>query len=1133
MKIDAVAWAGAIQSSIGDLGFRHEAAQVQAKALLSRVVTELPPFRWTYIPQRIAKNMALLTFQLRKLAQVAPEQVAGIQDAVRDVAFLWEALAQIREGAGPRSALLNAAVAYELAGFQANAASLARQLDSHSLPPLMEATKLFLQRRLVRLRAVAASASGEPDPDRPDIIGDLGTALALEGLSHASSYLMRGDKQLLREATSSLASSARMFDSGGAYEAANLVSSLASLIPTIRERSTWKVLAPQIAVMPQWERYLKLLARGVSGQPFFSRSVVELWPSQLQAISGGLLATNSSKVVKMPTSAGKTRIAELAIVNTLLGTPGAKCVYVAPYKALVSELHHNFLGLFCDLGFRVSSVVGTYESDDFEELLFDQADLIVTTPEKLDLLLRAQPQVLENLRLVVLDETQVLDDESRGVKFELLLSRLMRRIPAARYIALSAVIPQETLEDFAAWFRARPTEDIINSTWRPAAQRIARFEWRGTTGVLRFPRDANPVLAEFVPGVIEQREYEYENPGTGRMRRTRFPDPESKAQVAAELAFRLAEQGPVLVFCPQQNFVDAVAKALAKRLELTALTGQQLPSYFQRPITRSASVAQEWMRGRPAADWLSKGIGIHHGMLPDVLRAAIEEDFRQRRLRVVVATNTLAQGVNLPVRSVILHSCSRYQDTTWTPIPARDYWNIAGRAGRAGEETDGLIVHITLTRQDRELFESYLGRRDHVEPVQSALYSRLQDLIAHRISPEALGEILDPEVLGILAEEANDEMDKTLTDTIATSLFDVQARRLGTNADPLIAEFRRTATTLVQRAPSQIQRVLYSATGLSSRSCESIVQHARANIERLRSVLFSPEAESWRDLVRLIAPVVFTLQEMEAAHDFSGDRLELLDRWIGGAPLGDLLEAFQDQVDNPEELGKFIDESFRYLLPWGVAAYTRLAWDATDTDRDLAPDHIRFLPSMIKFGLPDSIACWAMAAGVPYRDTALRIAEAFRREEPESSQRAFVRWLGRLSADRLRHEFAIESPFLEDVVRSLYLAGDNPLIREFISLQDFLPREIEVQGIRYDGRERVAFRTEVGAAVSVRRDYDNLVDTNAIAVVVEGDLLGYFPRDVAQVLAAEIDTGSLIVASIVRIERSSPPRIWVRIEASA
>jgi helicase len=306
-----------------------------------------------------------------------------------------------------------------------------------------------------------------------------------------------------------------------------------------------------------------LLARGLGTDIYGSRSISELWPSQIAALEKGLLTDTSNKIIRMPTSAGKTRIAELAIIHTLLSDNSAKCIYVAPYRALVSELEQSFFYILSDLGYKVSSIIGAYESDEFENLLFHETDLLVTTPEKLDLLLRARQDFLQNVRLFILDESHIVNDSTRGIKFEFLMTRLKKRLPNSRILVLSAMMPDDTLRDFANWFNADLNEDIIVSKWRPSVQRYAKFKWSGDNGILLYSSDDDIyLLNQLMPSIIKVNNYEYRNPSTSRINRKRFPDKTNKSQIAAELAYKFAELGPVLIFCSDPKNTEAVASAL-------------------------------------------------------------------------------------------------------------------------------------------------------------------------------------------------------------------------------------------------------------------------------------------------------------------------------------------------------------------------------------------------------------------------------------------------------------------------------------------------------------------------------------------------------------------------------------------
>ena len=815
-------WQQAIQTLLDDKLFQNEVAQIRAKAQIVEISREIPKYNWAYVAQRIIRNLTGASLGLEALSIDKTRASDQFQSSALRIARTWESLAKLGEWVDRKIALSNASVAYELAGYQANAACLARQLypDFSSLQnvSLDAITSAFLQRLFLRVRRFSTDLTREPEGelDERHIAEASALALAADGLSQASEYFLSGKKAALLAASKSLQEAETILILLGAISESNMLHSTRSLLPIMEEKSTWQVLG-SIDPSPRWNRYLKLLARGVGKNILNSRSVSEIWPSQLKAIQSDLLG-KSSKIIKMPTSAGKTRVAELAMVSTLIAQPNAKCVYIAPYRALVAELEQSLFNLFGDLGFRVSSILGSYESDEFEQQLISDADILVATPEKLDLVLRIEPRFLDNVRLFVMDEGQIVHDERRGVKFELLLTRIRRRLPKARVIFLSAVVPEESLRDFAKLFGADASSGIVVSDWRPSILRWARFEWNGPeNGVIRYSLDEEmqktKEISEFVPGIIKQNSYEYLNIETGRMNRRRFPDVAHKAQTAAELAFKFAELGPVLVFCSQINFVEAVGNALLERIGLQRLSGLPIPQYFTRSFeTRSNMAAKEWLGDdHLVTKLLSHNTSLHHGDLPETVKEAIEQDFRERRIRVVIATNTLAQGVNLPIRTIIVHSSSRYSDEGLKRMSARDYWNMAGRAGRAGEETEGTVIHITMSNQDRADYQYYNMRREKLEPVQSALFQMLKDLAdtrlseeAKRLNEEAASQKLDPEILALLCEEGKEMFsESTIDNLLEESLVKSQADRSGIKMTTLTQSILATADRIRLAVPSE------------------------------------------------------------------------------------------------------------------------------------------------------------------------------------------------------------------------------------------------------------------------------------------------------------------------------------------
>jgi hypothetical protein len=277
-------------------------------------------------------------------------------------------------------------------------------------------------------------------------------------------------------------------------------------------------------------------------------------------------------------------------------------------------------------------------------------------------------------------------------------------------------------------------------------------------------------------------------------------------------------------------------------------------------------------------------------------------------------------------------------------------------------------------------------------------------------------------------------------------------------------------------------------------------------------------------------PACLQLSEMQPEQEFGGSYEELLTAWIAGTEMRSLMSDFGDQFASAEQLGLFLDDVFRYRLPWGISGYIRIAMRLLGVQGSQLSAFMRFLPSMVKYGVPNPMASWAMAVGIPFRRTAIDIAAAYCDEIRSPGFEEFLGWLSTISSERLHYEFGLASPLLEDVTRAIFTVSGNPLIRHFTGLDSFLPQEVEVRGITYeDSRRAVALTAQAGQPVDLRRDYDNLADRNAIAVDLLGQQMGYVPRDVAQVLAPEMDTGVVIRGVVLSTERRPVPRVLVRI----
>ncbi len=1127
-----------------DPRFQNELAQIRSKATLQAIGEPVTLPRWTYVAPRFSRNSAAALYALQAAALADPDSALERQDRSRQLALAWESLAKLSEGADRPTALLNAALAYELAGYQANAAYLASEILSEPPPgsnaDAQSLVASFLQRRLILTTGLANHLlQTQPDPGLPLDALSFGLAEVVlgDGLSSACRFFLSGDNSAYDDAVVLLNEAAKLFDSMSAPLQANIAHGIQSVLPLMKHRSTWDQLGPLVSGSDVWKRYLTLLARGSAGPQ--TRGVTELWPSQIGLLESEFLGSDTSAVVRLPTSSGKTRIAEMAIVDAIERNPGAKCVFVAPFRALAFEVEITLGSVLNDLGYRVSSVVGSYESDEFEEFLLRMADLLIVTPEKLDLVLRLHPEIFEEIRLVVLDEAHMIDDVSRGIKFELLLNRMKARLPSCRFLAMSAVIPDSTLGLFAEWLAESPDRSI-RSYWRPTIQRIAQFQWQGPAGVIRFERDQEiPVLNSFVPGVLQERTYSFVHPDTQRTRRPKYPQSNNRVDAAAELAYIFSEQGTVLVFCSQTNYVESVCKALLnKSIEYRRLAGEHIHPHIGNSVpTRSLDLSREWLGEEHIATLsLSQGIAPHYGRLPNVVREAIEADCRAGRYRVIVATNTLAQGVNLPVRTVVIHSTRRWDSTTGRRlrIPVRDYLNIAGRAGRAGQETEGLVVHITSNGVDRRDFHHYTNP-ENLEPVSGALFRLLLEIVDSRLSQETLEEAaaaLDPEVIAIAVEEGIDEADSDKwASSLSGTLAELQADSQEIDISPLIEAVQHAASGVFTVAPELTWRRVYAQTGLISSSCNALRQFVDANEEELRRLLLSGSYDDVRLLNHMVINASLQLPEAQTTTEFAGDPEMLLDLWLDGAPINRIAESIQDTIASVEQLSRYIEELFGYRLPWIISALLRISKESLSLQDQDINDYIRSYPSMVKYGLSDPVAAWAMSAGVSTRSTALRIAEAFyQATSDELSYEHFVTWIAKLSDDQLRSDYEITGYALSDLRYKLGRMATNPLLRPIRPLHHMLPMQTEIVGVHYENRRIAARGVRQGDRLELRRDYENPVDPNAVAVHHTGGQIGFLPRHIAQRLAPDIDAGNTLVAETLMATRERVPAVTVQLQ---
>jgi len=397
--------------------------------------------------------------------------------------------------------------------------------------------------------------------------------------------------------------------------------------------------------------------------------LTELFPPQEDTIRAGVL-DGRNMVLASPTASGKTLIAELCALKHVLEKNG-KVIYLTPLRALASEKFEEF-GKYTPIrkqdGRRVNVGISTGDFDTADNWL-ERYDIIVTTNEKADSLLRHRDKWMDEVSLVVADEVHLLNEAERGPTLEIVLARLLQVNPDIQVLALSATI--SNVDEIAGWLNAK----YVVTEWRPVS------------------------LKE---GVLLHDEIQFKDGDAKKIeRKTRYP--------TINLVLNtLKTGGQALVFASTRKNSVSAAKTIAQH------TGEVLSKPMKRTLEHEAekiiSAGERTQISDTLAELVRRGTAFHHAGLSGAHRRLIEDSFKEGKIKVLTATPTLAFGVNLPARTVIIQDYRRYEPGYGNyPISVLEYKQMAGRAGRPKYDKVGESILIAKTSDEADyLMEGYV-----------------------------------------------------------------------------------------------------------------------------------------------------------------------------------------------------------------------------------------------------------------------------------------------------------------------------------------------------------------------------------------------------------------------------------------
>ena len=838
------------------------------------------------------------------------------------------------------------ATSYHLAGYAAMAFALLRpfrdvalnlniaetaieHLILRDLEALRRQTRTWLTDDNNRDATLALSLRSE-DADPDEIYGRLLNSVVCRSLAYFDLALLSGDATLIETARSIL-------DAG--QSAANLTGNVTLwwiiritrwLLDDLWDASLHQVLPLQPAgeVAISYTRNREIF---IGSMVWRDTSQIDLWPSQVEAARRAA-DPKDNLVVAMQTSAGKTRIAELCALTTL--SLNKRVLIVTPLRALSAQTERSFREVFAPLGMTVSSLYGKsgLSAGDASALRDDR--IVVTTPEKLDFALRSTPDVIDDVGLIVLDEGHMIGPSDRELRFEILVQRLLRRedANARRIVCLSAILPEgEMLEDMTSWLRSDDPGEACRSEWRPTRQRFGTLEWRGSYGRLKYDLDdEGPFLSRFLeelPAIHPERN----------------PYPRDIKDISLMAAWRFADQGKrTLIFIPTARWVEGYASRAIHLIERG-----YLPSLLddQEAVADAIRIGSEWLGpDHPAVACLRYGIAVHQGKLPSPFLREVERLLSTGTIRVTAASPTLAQGLNLNAAVLLAPYLRRNGDL----LTGEEFANIAGRAGRAFVDVEGLILHVIKDRHVRRRNE-WRNLRDAVRARQlksglrliiNAIIRRLADAGVNRNSAayeylanarepwlrEPDGEIegeplsvlvekLDTIVLGLIEsfEMDAEDLPEKLDEVLSGSLWAHQMARL----DPGVRRMHRIVLNararLIWSQSTPAQRRGFFAMGVGLESglvIEELADDLIVILNRADDGALTGDIDVLHENLVSLAERLLAIRPFAPDTDFPANWRETLRRWLSGQ----VAELFTD-----EDI-KLIEDAFVYRLVWAIEA---------------------------------------------------------------------------------------------------------------------------------------------------------------------------------------------------------------------
>ncbi len=730
------------------------------------------------------------------------------------------------------------------------------------------------------------------------------------------------------------------------------------------------------------------------------QALFELLPPQRTALQeqGLLDQASTAVVVEMPTSGGKTLLAQFKILQALnqFDADHGWIAYVAPTRALTAQITRRLRRDFEPIGVQVEQLTGAIEIDTFEDDLLSGTDneksfdVLVTTPEKLQLVIRNK-KVSRPLALVVMDEAHNIEDEVRGLRIELLLATIKQEYQSsANFLLLMPYV--EKAETLARWLahdvNAGRTISIGTTPWQPNERIVGIFHAEPDGSVHAGWRLKYKTLTTTPKTINLEGEHAAGGVKPLKIPKSKIFDAKNKQQKGlalqtAAMAKIFSERGTSIAVANTINSVWTMARKICETVDVLS------------PIPNKIELVRKFLKTEISPDFelvnmLSHGVGVHHAGLSDEVRTLIEWLAEEGELRVLCTTTTIAQGINFPVSSVFLSSRFVPHGTYSKEMAPRVFWNLAGRAGRMGHDSVG-VVGLAAGNKPEEIVE-------YVSKTTGELVSRLVNMLDELEETGRLNDlstVIQEEqwedfrcyVAHLWNEKKNldavlSETDQLLRNTYGYGILN-SSHDGKEKAHALLDATKNYARKL---SKNQGQVKLADMTGFSPEG----VGKALAGLNRLERKLtiddWQPDSlfGSGNGLADLFG-VMLKVPQLKSLTELGGKGIEkkqiadITTAWVSGKSIQDIAQQFFQGTET-NAITDVCKAIYRNLVnngTWGLSALSRMAGIDFESLSESERRRIDVLPAMIYHGVKSEEAVLMRMNSAP-RSVAEKLGREFK-----------------------------------------------------------------------------------------------------------------------------------------------------------